>query len=303
MTNSQKAILALILANIIWGAAAPIFKWALENIEPFTLAFLRFALATLIIIPFLKVNELKIQKDDILKIFLLAFSGVTINIGFFFLALTLTASINAPIIASSAPIFIIIGSIFLLREHPGMRKIIGGIIGLMGVLTIVLLPVLENGIDGSIFGNIFLIVATIASVLHVITLKELTPKYSPLSLVFWTFSIGALTFLPLLLYEVSQSGFLSNIDIKGFIGITYGAIFTSVIAYSFLHFATKYVLASEVGLFLYIDPIIAIVIAAPLLGEIPSSTFLIGAFLVFLGIYIAEGRIHYHPFHRLKEDR
>ena len=35
-------ILALIITNVIWGAASPIFKLALTNIPPFTLAFIRF---------------------------------------------------------------------------------------------------------------------------------------------------------------------------------------------------------------------------------------------------------------------
>ena len=42
--NLHLAILAVIAANIIWGATPPIFKWALEEINPFTLAFFRFFL-------------------------------------------------------------------------------------------------------------------------------------------------------------------------------------------------------------------------------------------------------------------
>ena len=38
----MNAILALVIANIIWGAASPIFKYALTDIPPFTLAFIRF---------------------------------------------------------------------------------------------------------------------------------------------------------------------------------------------------------------------------------------------------------------------
>src|SRR5258708_32548408 len=97
LSKTQKAILALILANLIWGAAPPLFKWSLENIQPFTLAFLRFFLGALIILPFCYKN-LKIAKKNWLSFFLLAFIGVTINISFFFLSLQKTESINVPII-------------------------------------------------------------------------------------------------------------------------------------------------------------------------------------------------------------
>ena len=44
-------VIALIIANIIWGAAAPIFKLALTNIPPFTLGFIRFFFAGSILLP------------------------------------------------------------------------------------------------------------------------------------------------------------------------------------------------------------------------------------------------------------
>jgi drug/metabolite transporter (DMT)-like permease len=46
------AIIALIISNTIWGAASPIFKWSLQNVHPFTLAYLRFALAVFVLFPF-----------------------------------------------------------------------------------------------------------------------------------------------------------------------------------------------------------------------------------------------------------
>jgi len=58
--------------------------------------------------------------------------------------------------------------------------------------------------------------------------------------------------------------------------------------------------AQEVGLFNYLDPVVTVLIAVPLLGEHPDIYFFIGTILVFGGIYIAEGRIPWHPFHKLK---
>lgn len=95
--NHNQAILALIAANIIWGAASPIFKFALENIPPFTLAFLRFFGAALILFPF-TVKSMWIKREDWLDLFLLSIFGITINITFFFMGLKYAPSINAPII-------------------------------------------------------------------------------------------------------------------------------------------------------------------------------------------------------------
>ena len=96
-------ILALIITNVIWGAAPPIFKFALQNIPPFTLAFIRFFFAGIIFLPLVFKNFQKISLRSWFEIFLVGFFGVFINITFFFLGLKKTESINVPIIASSGP--------------------------------------------------------------------------------------------------------------------------------------------------------------------------------------------------------
>ncbi len=126
---------ALIITNIIWGAAAPIFKYALENIPPFTLAFIRFFGAGLIFIPLAVHHWQKINKRQWLEILLVGFFGVTINISFFFLGLPRSTSINVPVIASSGPVFIYLFSIIFLHEKPKYKVFSGMMIALFGVLV------------------------------------------------------------------------------------------------------------------------------------------------------------------------
>lgn len=296
------AILALIIANIIWGATSPIFKWTLENVTLFTLAFFRFFLASIILLPFLSGHNLSIKKRDFLKLFILSFVGIFLHITFFLYGLTLSSSINAPIISSSAPLFLIIASIFFLKEKPNVKRIAGGILGFLGVLIIVLLPLIgnSNSIDSSIIGNSLFLLATVGIVVHVILLKELTRDYNPLVLLFWSFAIASILFLPLFINEFIQTRSLLNIGFQGIAGIIYGAVLASAFAYYLFHFSMRYLQASEVGLFTYIAPVVAIIVAGPLLNEVPSPTYIIGTILVFVGIYIAEGKIHYHPSHHAR---
>ena len=64
LSRTQLAIIALIVANIIWGAAAPIFKWTLQEVQPFTFTFLRFFFSALVLLPF-TIHRLKINAEDI----------------------------------------------------------------------------------------------------------------------------------------------------------------------------------------------------------------------------------------------
>lgn len=299
LSNTQKAVIALFIANTIWGMASPIYKWSFQNIHPFTLAFLRFAIPAIILFPFV-FKSLKIEHKDFLKVFLFAFTGITLNITFLFLGLEKTASINGPIIASSAPIFIILFSLLFLKEHLKIKTLLGTVIGFLGIMLIVIEPAIEKGLDQSVIGNMFLIISMFAAIIQILIGKDIVKRYRPLTLTYYAFAIGAVTFIPLELLEVSQYGFLTNLDFRGIIGIIFSAFGSSLIAYHFLHWSLKYLPASRVGIFSYIDPISGVLIAMPLLGEIPSELYIVGALLVFLGIYIAEGRIHFHPLHLFK---
>ncbi|MBI3954952.1 DMT family transporter, partial [Candidatus Gottesmanbacteria bacterium] len=181
LKKHNQGILALIVANIIWGTASPIFKWSLENITPFTLAYWRFAVASLLLFPFCW-KHLNFEKKDLPKLILLSLSGIFFNITFFFFGLKFAPSINAPVIASAAPIFIYLFSILILHEKAKFKVLLGTLVSFLGVLIIVIQPLLNRLGDLSLLGNILFLLATIGAVGHVILSKELIRKYKPITI-------------------------------------------------------------------------------------------------------------------------
>lgn len=167
LNTVQKAFLALIIANIIWGAASAIFKLSLQNIQPYTLAFWRFFLGAILILIIMgkKISLPLASRKDGMLLFLYGFFGITVNIIFFFWGLKLTYSINAPVISSASPILTLFFALLFLHETFKLRKFIGMILGTIGICIIVIEPLLLRGIDGSIIGNIYLVIATVATVI------------------------------------------------------------------------------------------------------------------------------------------
>lgn len=296
----RTAVIALIAANIIWGAAPPIFKWALQDIGPFTLAFLRFFIAAILILPF-AYKHLHVEKEDIAETFLIGFLGVVINISAFFLGLKYAPSINASIIGSAGPIFLILFAFLFLREKPKKKVITGSFIGLFGVLIIMFKPLFSGEPNLDLFGNALFFLAMLGGLGHTIIGRQLLKKYEPLGLTFWSFFVGALSFLPFFINENLNQTFLSNITLNVIVGISFGAILSSALGYFLFFWALKYMPASETGVFVYLDPIVTVLIALPLLGEAPDTFYYAGSLFVFFGIYVAEGRLHYHPIHLLRK--
>ncbi len=292
-------ILALIIANVIWGGAAPIFKYALENIPPFTLAFVRFFFAGLIFVPWANKIWKELTLKEWIQVFLVGFFGITINIAFFFMGIQKTESINAPVIASSGPIFVYILSILFLREKPKLKVLSGMLVAFLGVLIIIFSPILMDGkqwVLGEIEGNLFIFIAMLGWVMSTIIGRNILRKVSYIQASAITFLLSSLTFLPFVPGEMMAWDW-SMLNLNGWVGIIYGIFFSSAAAYFLFYLGVSKIEAQEVGIFTYIDPIVAVMIAAPLLGEFPSIYYVLGTILVFGGIYFAEGRINYHPLY------
>jgi drug/metabolite transporter (DMT)-like permease len=302
LTTIQKAFLALIIANTIWGAAAAIFKLSLQNIPPFTLAFWRFFLGAIMILIVMgkKISLPLVSWRDGILLFLYGFLGITLNIIFFFWGLKLTYSINSPVIASGAPILTLFFALLFLHEKFKLKKFLGMMLGTVGIIVIVIEPLLLRGIDGSIIGNIFLVIATVAAVGQTIVGKKIISKYNPWAFTFWAFLVGAASFLPLAFYEyVRIPNLYALLDWRGYLGIAYGAIFSSTIAYGLFAWGLSKISATDSAMFVYVDPIVGTIMGAALLHEPITIPFLGGAILIFTGIFVAEGRIHYHPIRKL----
>ena len=298
LSKIKIAILALIIANVIWGDSFPIYKCSLDYIPPFLFIFIRFFGGALILLPFAYKN-LRIVKADIPMLILISIIGITIQIPLLFFGLKLTPSINAPIIIAVAPLIIIAASIIFLKEKLRAKILIGTLISLGGVILIILRPIIESGgIDGNVLGNLMILGATLCFVAQSILLKKLTIRNDPLGLTFWMFLIGVIPLLPFVFYEL-QDFSISNLNSQAIIGIIYGTVFAAAIAHFTFIYGLKYIKASEVGIFTYIDPIATAIVAIPLLDEKITITYLMGSILVFLGIYVAEGRIQYHPLGKL----
>lgn len=296
-------ILALVITNTIWGAASPVFKFALTNIPPFTLAFIRFFFASFLFIPFVKWPEIKkLNKNDWLNILLGSFFGIFVNIIFFFLGIKKSESINAPIIASTGPLLMFIFSILFLREKFKKQVFAGMAISFIGALIIIFAPLILTGqqIGGtSAFeGNLFLVIATLGYVLSPLFLKKVLGKTSSYVVSLVGFFTTSLLFLPFAIGELQTWSFAS-LNIAGVTGIVYGVFFSSALAYFCFYYGLSKIAAQEVGIFTYLDPITAVLVAAILLQEYPTPVFIAGSLLVFGGVFVSENRIHYHPVRRL----
>jgi len=269
-------------------------KIALLTVPVFSLALVRFTVASLILFPFVK-NKLKFEKKDIPLIILAGLFAVTLNISFFFFGIRLTSALNAGIIGAAIPIFTLLAAKFFLKDSLTFKLIFGGILGFLGIGIIIGKDLFTTGLSFSPLGDILILSATLCFVASEITGKKLSTKYNSFALTYVWFLIGAITFIPGAIYEYMQNpGWINNLQTSSFIGIFYGIFLSSLTAYSLWQWGLSKVPASRVGFFFYLDPVVSTIGAVLILSEKITWPFILGAFCVFMGIFIAEGRLPYH---------
>lgn len=298
--TTKLAFLALLSASVIWGATIPIMKLTLIHVPVFTLAFLRFGIASLLIFPFVK-NKLKVSANDAVPIVLSALTAVTLNITFFFWAVKLTTALNVGIIGATVPILTLLAAHVFLRENITKNLFVGAAMGILGIGVIITKDFALHGLTLSPLGDFFMLLAVLAFVASEIINKKLFVAYSPLVITFYAMCIGAITFFPAAVVENMQNPvWIYQVPFIAIFGILYGICFSSLAAYFFWHFGLSKINASQVGFFYYLDPLVATTVSVFLLSEKITPPFLIGALFIFLGIFFAESHFSSRTKHHIK---
>lgn len=292
----RSATLLIIIATLIWGGTPAIMKLTLEQVPPFSLAFIRMAAASTILC-ILVFDKLAIAKKDIKTFVYAALSGVTFNIAFFFLGLKLATAINAAILVAAVPILTLVAAHFYLREKFSLKLILASILATIGVFVIIGLP--SSSTPAEFLGNILLLLSALAWVVHEIVSKKLFKSYSGGTVAFYTMAIGAITFVPMAIYEqIANPRWIANVTTVGWLGIFYGIVFASLIAYWAWQVGLSKMPAGQASFFFYIDPISGAIFAVILLGEKITPQLIVGGLLITIAVILAEYYRKSHPLLR-----
>lgn len=286
--------LALLLSGILWGASTPANKLTLEEIPPFTLAFLRFLLATVILTPvfLLKGTHTPIRRRDLGKLIVLGLFGITLNIGTTFLGLTLTTGLDAVAIFSLVPLLVAVASAIVLGEKLTKVNFFGQFLALSGAAAVALSP--TGPTVNRFLGDLLLLVSAISVVIYIILSKELFRKYHSATITAFMFLVGVVTFAPLAGLELIQNpDWISGVSHQGLLGLAFIAIFTSVVAYLAFEWGLEHSTASLAGLIEHVQLLVGAVLAALILNEVLSTGFVLGSGLILVGIVFATRPSHH----------
>jgi|TARA_B100000768_G_scaffold12509_1_gene12120 drug/metabolite transporter (DMT)-like permease len=283
------AHLALFIVNLIYALNYSIAKDVMpEYINPSGFILLRVLGGVSLFFLFFKIfiNE-KINNSDLPRFALCGLFGVAINQLFFFEGLNLTTPINAAIIMTTNPILVIVISALLIREKISLMKIIGIIFGFIGACNLILNSGDFSFNNNFLTGNFLVFINATSYALYLVLVKNLMKKYNPITVMFYVFFFGLIFVFPFG-YENVMLIDLQIFTTEIYLKVLFVIIFTTFIAYLFNGFALKSLTPATVSVYIYLQPLLASLIALFLNVDTLDMQKIISALFIFTAVFLVS---------------
>jgi len=280
--------------SALWGGVFIVGKVMLQNIGPFSVAFCRYAFASVcLLLISLKIEGKlpSLKRSQILPVILLGIIGIFLYSIFFFIGLQKITASRAAIIYALNPIFITLCSAFVFKEKLTTPKAIGTIASLLGAGIVIakgnLLGLLDLLIGKVGWGEICLFASVFSWVIYTLLGKLVIKELSPLVATTYACLIGgAALFVPAWIEGFVQD--FNSFPILVWLGVMYLGFLSSAIGFTWYYEALKAIGPVKTGVFINLVPVFGIFLAVLLLHEQFTPSLLLGTTLVLTGVSIVN---------------
>ncbi len=287
-----KAHWAVLTTNLLFGINFSVVKYISPSlVKPFGLNLIRVGVAVLLFWLLFALKPLKagIEKKDIGRFLLCAFTGVAVNQLMFIKGLTLTTPIYAALLILATPVFILLLGFALRSEKITVLKITG-LLAAIGGAALLILGREQNDIGSNmLLGDIYILINAVFYAFYYVLVKPLMQKYSPVHVVRWVFTFGLVMIFPFCWNDFAAIAW-SSFNLSHFAALAFVVIGATFLAYYFTVYGLQHLSASAVGAYIYLQPLFSAVISILYFHEALTAAKLIAAVLIFTGVFFVNKR-------------
>jgi drug/metabolite transporter (DMT)-like permease len=284
--------LKLFLTALFWGGTFIAGNRVARDFDkPFTIAFLRFAMASVLLLALVRIKEGRfpsLSGRQIVLVVLLGMTGVfTYNV-LFFKGLRLIEASRAALIVATCPAFIAVAAVFFFKERMTAGRVVGIPLSVLGAAVVISRGHWRQLFTGGIGRGELLIFGCVLSwVAYSLIGKAVMRRLSPLTCVSYSAVVGAAALAVPAWFE-GPTPVLNGAAPVDWISIAYLAVFGTVIGFVWFYEGVNVIGATRAGLFINFVPVSAVILAFFMLGEPVTLSLATGAILVLSGVYLTN---------------
>jgi len=286
------ASLYALMSISFWGISFVSTKAVLDKLDPYTLLVLRFGIGALflLVLLVLKRYPLNIPLKYIPHLIVLGILGVFVHQVIQATALLTINASSAGWIISFSPVFTVILSVFFLHEKMTVLKASGMIVAIIGVLLVTTSSNQQSFQLPINVGYLLMILSTLNWAIYSVLLKRLHIQLPSLVVTFYMCLIGFTLTTPFLVrnrgWELMP--FLTSVE---WAHLLFLGVFVSGVAYWYWAKALEVLEASQVSVFLYLEPVATLITAILLLQEKIIPVTILGGIIIIMGVILVNGRL------------
>lgn len=276
-------------AVVIWGAAFPIVKYALAEFPVLAYAALRPVIAVALLFGLLRLRgePLGVERGDWPRLLAAGYAGMALFQLCFILGLGYTSASHSALLLCTSPL---LGAVVLWlgrREPVSARSLVGLLLGLTGVALVVLQA--DPSGTASLAGDLLTLLAALGWVGVTILPRSLVARYGPVKVTAWLLLASA-TVLVAIGWQETLEALRSPPSLLAWLSLLYSAVVAMVLANVLWQRAVRALGSTQTLVYFYLQPVVAILLAAVMLGERLGLLQAIGGTITLLGVGLVQRR-------------
>ena len=286
--QKARAYILLALVMLLWAGNSIVGRAVREDVGPFTLSFVRWAGASLVLLPFalgpVRRDWVALKASWVI-VAVLGLTGVAAFNALMYTGLHFTTATNGLLLQAAIPPAVLGADRLLFGARASARQLWGIAASMLGVAVIVFQGQPSHVLAFRFgLGDALVLIAVVDWALYTVLLRK-RPAVSPLSFLLATFLIGVAALAPLALWEA-----LTGPPIRWSAGVggafLYVALLPSLLSYLIYNNAADVVGPARAGQAITLLPLFGALLSAALLGEQLHAYHFAGMALILLGIVV-----------------
>jgi drug/metabolite transporter (DMT)-like permease len=222
-----------------------------------------------------------IARGDHWRLFGLSIIGIALNQTLFLMGLRWTSPFSTSLLGATIPVFAAGLAVLFGKERLRLRTVIGLSLAILGVLSLI-------GIGSIDRGAILVALNSLSYAAYVVLSRDVVLRVGALRAVAWIFTYAALLFAPFgMPAMIAQLPILTG---RGWMFVLYILALPTIVAYLLNAWALARTSATMVTVYIYLQPLIAAVLAWAQLGHGISKRAWLAAVLILVGLGVVASR-------------